>query len=238
MLKSTRNAKLATDLAREPIKGDSNTVVWMAVSFGVALALTIAVLALSGTGADGIKDGLRITGRWSFLLFWLAYAGGAIAALFGSAASRLGRRGRDFGLAYASAQSVHLGLVFWLFIVTLRPPLTGMPLVLFSVAMILTYTLAVFSVGGLSKVLGSRGWRALRVVGLNCILFAFGLDFVRPAWPSSSHYEMRTLVQYTPFAVMCLAAPVLVAAAAAQRRLARRHNSPALGRPSIDIARL
>jgi hypothetical protein len=145
--------------------------------------------------------------------------------------------GRDFGLAYASAQSVHLGLVIWLFLITLRPPLIGTPLVLFTLGMILTYTLAVFSVGGMSKILGSRPWRVLRILGLNYILFIFALDFVFNArW--TSDYEVGHLAYYAPFAAMCLLAPVLVLTAAARRYLATDPKRPALNQSSIDTAEL
>jgi hypothetical protein len=210
----------------------------MGIAFAVALALSSVVLAISGTNPDSLRAALRLTGRWSFLLFWPAYAGGALAALFGSALARLAGRGRDFGLAYASAQSVHLGLVIWLFLITLRPPLVGKSLALFSLGMIFTYVLAVFSVGGMSRILGFRGWRALRVVGMNYILFAFAVDFVLPAVRWNSHHGIRRLVEHAPFAAMCLAAPVLVVAAAAQRGLATRHKSPVTDQPSIDIAGL
>jgi hypothetical protein len=54
---------------------------------------------------------LELTARWSFLLFWLAYAGNAVAILFGAQLAA----GREFGLAFASAHLVHIGLVVWLF---------------------------------------------------------------------------------------------------------------------------
>jgi hypothetical protein len=57
---------------------------------------------------------LRMTARWSFLLFWVAYAGGALATLFGPALAPLSGRGREFGLAFAAAHLVHIGLVIWL----------------------------------------------------------------------------------------------------------------------------
>jgi hypothetical protein len=61
----------------------------------------------------------------------VAYAGGAIAELFGPALGPLARRGREFGLAYAAAQLIHVGLVVWLFQITSRLPLSGKVLVLF-----------------------------------------------------------------------------------------------------------
>jgi len=55
---------------------------------------------------------LRATARWSFLLFWLAYAGGALATLFGPKFQALARRGRDFGLSFASGRSL-ITYHFW-----------------------------------------------------------------------------------------------------------------------------
>ena len=61
-------------------------------AFGGALALAVAVLAGYGTGPDGLGLGVRFTARWSFLFFWLSYAGGAMAILFGPAFAGLARR--------------------------------------------------------------------------------------------------------------------------------------------------
>lgn len=235
---TTSGERPSREFTAEPAKHRFGSLVWNGTAFAIALALAVAILAVEGTDPDSLRDALRLTGRWSFLVFWLAYAGGAIAALCGSAFGRLAGRGRDLGLAYASAQSVHLGLVVWLFLITLRPPLIGKALVFFVVGMIVTYILALFSVGAMSKVLGSRVWRALRIVGLNYIMFIFALDFVPRAIHGTSDYGIRRLVEYAPFAAMCLAAPILVLAAAAQRRLTLRNMSPAVRRPSIDAARL
>src|SRR5271169_6082715 len=157
-----------------------STVLWMSIAFGVALGLAAAVLAIDGTDHNGLVMGLRLTARWSFLLFWVAYSGGAMAAIFGPAFERLARRGREFGLAYAAAQLIHLGLVIWLFQISSRPPLAGKLFAFFVIGIFWTYLLAIFSFGGLAKTLGSRCWRILRIVGLNYILFAFAFDFVPP----------------------------------------------------------
>src|ERR1700733_11532722 len=93
----------------------------MAAAFVVASALAAIVLAVFGAGERGTVLALRATARWSFLLFWLAYAGGAMAALCGPRLGELARRGRELGLAFASAQFVHVVLVLWLFYVTARP---------------------------------------------------------------------------------------------------------------------
>jgi hypothetical protein len=60
----------------------STTTEWMAASFGVALAIVIAIRFTAGPG-ERTESALRATGGWSFVLFWLATAGGALAALLG-----------------------------------------------------------------------------------------------------------------------------------------------------------
>jgi hypothetical protein len=51
-------------------------------AFLVALALAVIILVIFGIGERGTAIALRATARWSFLLFWSAYAGGAIACLW------------------------------------------------------------------------------------------------------------------------------------------------------------
>src|ERR1700751_2625498 len=97
------------------------SVIWMGAAFGIALAIAVLVLALAGSDNKGIRLSLELTARWSFLLFWLAYAGNAVAVLFGPV--RLAGHGREFGLAFASAHLVHIGLVIWLYQISARAPL-------------------------------------------------------------------------------------------------------------------
>jgi hypothetical protein len=197
----------------------------MGMAFGVSFVLAAAVLAIKGIDEKSIRIALRLTARWSFLLFWVAYAGGAIAALFGPALTLLARRGREFGLAYASALLIHLGLVVWLFLITSRPPLSGQSFVLFFTGIVWTYLLAVLSFGSLAEGLGPSGWRILRITGLNYILFAFASDFVTPLIRHrAAQYGVLWLVAYVPFAAMSVAAPLLVLAAAARRRLGMRYS--------------
>jgi hypothetical protein len=206
------------------IKDKSNTMLWIGTAFGVSLGLAIAVLSIKGPDAKSIHLALQLTARWAFLPFWMAYAGRSLVELFGPILEPLARRGREFGLAYAAALLVHLGLVIALFLITSRLPLTGVILAIFLVGVLCTYLLAVFSFRGLAKALGSTGWYALRTVGMSYILFAFAFDFVRVTVHGPAHYERWRLVEYAPFAAMSVAAPLLVLAAAAHRRLGKRHN--------------
>src|SRR6478735_9966950 len=122
---------------------------WMGAAFGIALAIAVAVLAVRGTGNASIRLALELTARWSFLLFWLAYAGNAVAMLFGP--ENLARKGREFGLAFASAHLVHIGLVIWLSRILDRPVLPPGLFLFFAVGLFFVYLLAGLSFGGAKK---------------------------------------------------------------------------------------
>ena len=148
---------------------------WMVAAFLVALVSTAIVLSVFGTGELGTAKALSVTARWSFLLFWLAYAGGAIARLFGPNFDGLARRGREFGLAFASAHLVHVGLVLWIIHVATQP---GDAMVFFWVGIFCTYLLALFSLPRLREALGTRLWRTSRTIALEYIAIVFAADFI------------------------------------------------------------
>ena len=148
------------DLAHTPERRDfrgmpitTASLMWAALL--VALALAVIVLVIFGAGERGTAIALRATARWSFLLFWPAYAGGAIAWLW-PRLNGLARHGRELGLAYASAQLIHVGLVLWIIHVATGP--SG-AMVFFWVGIFCTYLLALFSLPRLRDALEPRLWR-------------------------------------------------------------------------------
>jgi hypothetical protein len=189
---------------------------WVVGAFGGALALAVAVLAADGTGPDGLGLGVRVTARWSFLYFWLSYAGGATAILFGPAFAGLARVARSSGLAFATALQVHIGLVVWLGVVTGRIPLQGGVLWFFLVALLFTDLLALLSVGiGIHRL--GRLWRPLLLLGTTYILIAFARDFVLGALDATARSWVNA-AEYLPFALLSLIAiPLRLAAPHRQR---------------------
>jgi len=187
----------------------------MGAAFGTALAVAAITLMLHGADNKGTRLALELTARFSFMLFWLAYAGGALAQLF--RLDGLAGRGREFGVAFAAAHLVHVGLVIWLGVLMGRVPLSGGLLLFFLVGLAFTYLLALLSFGG-ARALGPL-WQPLRFVGMNYILIAFARDFVPPVlYPKPAQYNVAHFVAYAPFAAASLAAPLLVLAAAVLRR--------------------
>jgi len=187
--------------------------VWMIGALGGALALAGAVLAVYGTGPDGLRLGVRVTARWSFLFFWLSYAGGAMAILFGPAFAGLARRARAFGLAFATALQVHIGLVVWLGVVVGQIPLRGSLLWFFLVALFFTYLLALLSFGIGRRNVG-RLWRPLLFLSTTYVLLAYKTQ------------DWLYAAEYVPFALLCLIAIPLRLAAFLRQRFGLR-SAPA-----------
>jgi hypothetical protein len=146
---------------------------------------------------------LRLTARWSFLLFWLAYAGSAMATLWGPPFDRLARHSREFGLAFASAQLVHVGLIL------LSGSEAGMAF--FWVGIAFTYLLALFSLPSVRNAMGPRLWRISLVIALNYIALVFAVDFIEE--PLKRGGIANYPLSYLPFALMLIVGVGLRAAA-------------------------
>jgi hypothetical protein len=175
----------------------ATTSSWIAVAFVVAFILAATVLVIFGVGDRGTTIALRLTARWSFLLFWSAYTGGAMSKLFGPRFVGLARRGRDFGLAFASSQLVHVGLVLWFFYLA---PGTNGGMLFFWIGVACTYLLALFSLPRLRDALGPRLWRLCCEIALNYIMLVFAVDFIRI--PLQEDGLDRYPLTYAPFAIM------------------------------------
>jgi hypothetical protein len=199
-------------VARTLLKRSAGSGLWMGAAFGAALILGVVVLALMGAGERSTAIALRLTGRLSLLLFWPAYAGSAMAVLFGSRFAVLARHGRDFGLAFASAQFVHLGLVGWHAWISHQPVVeAAMPF--FAIGILWTGVLALSSVKRLHNVLGHELWRILRAVGLEYIALVFFADFViGPIQGGVTHP-----IEYVPFSILIIVGPLLRVAAMVRR---------------------
>jgi len=195
---------------------------WMAMAFLIAVALAAIVLAIFGVGGRGTGLALRVTARWSFLLFWLAYAGGAMAQLWGPRLGVLARHGRELGLAFASAQLVHMGLIFWLIHIATEP--VG-AMVFFWIGILCTYLLALFSLPWLRDALGPCLWRAFRTLALEYIAVTFAADFI--VEPLMAGGLGKYPLTYLPFVLMLVGGAGLRVAAFSDRKL--RHRRESLG---------
>jgi hypothetical protein len=193
----------------------------MGGAFFIALGITIAVFALTGADHGHIGLALRLTGRVSLLCFWPAYAGSAIAVLFGPRFALLARHGREFGLAYAAAMLVHVSLIAWLVWHSTHPLLQAiMPF--FAVGVVWTYLLASLSMERFQKLFSSILWRALRNFGLEYIALVFFVDLVvgpieAVAAGGQHKPSIMYAIMYVPFALLIISGSLLRVAAMARR---------------------
>jgi hypothetical protein len=192
-----RAAISANLVFRGPDRWPTTTALSMAAAFLIAFMLALIILAIFGEGDRGTTIALRATARWMFLLFWLAYAGGAIAKLFGPRFNVLAQQGRAMGLAYASAQLIHVALIFWLFYLAAGP---GGAMLVFWAGIVCTYLLALFSWPRLRDALGPHQWRIVRTIAMEYIAYVFAVDFI--IIPLHEHGVGGYPLSYVPFAIM------------------------------------
>jgi hypothetical protein len=162
---------------------------WMLMAFAVALVIAGASLALRGPGAEGTVLGLRLTARWSYLWFWGAYTAAAWATVLGPRLRPVAMHARDFGLAFAAAHLVHVGLVAWLYRIAEHPPGRG-SLEFFGVAVLFTYLLALLSFRRFAGWLTPRAVSVIRTVGVEYIALAFLRDFIAPPFQLTLGYAV------------------------------------------------
>lgn len=185
-----------------------NTLVWMALAFSASLGLAVSIIAAFGID-PGLSIALRATARLAFLIFLPAYVGGPLTSLFGNAFLPVRQHARDFGLAFASAMVVHLGLVTWLCAIGAAPPVKTF--VVFGLAAVSVYLLALLSVRRVRELLPQKFWPPLRVVTTNYIALAFIDDF--------KNFRVNDFygdIAYLPFAVLAIGGLILTLLAWAQ----------------------
>ena len=181
-------------LRTRPALAGSDVWIWIAAAFSLALVLAATVLSIVGVGERGLFIALRVSARFSFIFFWAAYASGALASLYGPAFEPLARRRRQFGLSFAAAHVVHLGLVIWLYRISTEPPIPISSAVLFSIGFLWLFVLTLLSINLVREFVPGPAWRVLQTVGLEYIAYLFFADFFRPS--------SKQAWAYLPFAAM------------------------------------
>ncbi len=184
---------------------------WMVAATVVPLGMVLAI-GVAATPGERLAVALRATARWSFSWFLLASTGGALVTLFGTRFQALARRARDFGLAFASAHLVHLGLVAVLLYIS-ATPFPRWKLIFFGLGAFWVYCLALLSIRRITEFLDPRTWRIVRSIGVEYIALVFLFDFA----PKPFYGGVANRLIYLPFFVMAIAGPLLRLAAAAKR---------------------
>jgi len=176
-------------------------------SFAVALAIVwIAYSHFDPAERTGFE--LRATARWAFVLFWLASTGRSLATLFGNRFAALARRSRDFGLAFASAQTVHLALVAWMLEVN-PDPFPRLPLALFSIGAACVYVLVFLSIRRVTATFNPGFVRTVRSLAVEYIALIFLMDFLMDFAKNPLRGGLVNVAAYVPLIVLAIAGPVL-----------------------------
>lgn len=210
---AARTAELRRPAIRQAGSPSAVTFSWIASAFLVSLTLAAIVLARYGAAEPGATQALRATARWCFVLFLPAYAGGALARFGGPRFAVFARHGRDFGLAFAAALTVHVALVLWHLHVTGEPAFS---MLFFWAGVFATYALALFSLPRLRQLLGPRLWRIGCELALQYIALVFADDFILE--PLNAAGPDKYPLSYLPFVVLLVGGAILRVAARLRRQ--------------------
>jgi hypothetical protein len=187
----------------------------------IAFLIGAGTLLYLGIGLKGTYTAIRLTARWSYGFFWLAYTGGPLAVVFGPRFQPVARRGRELGLAFASAHLMHVGLVAYLYHISSTAPIPTSAAIFFGIALGFTYLIALLSIPRLASALPRWLWRAIVIVGMEFIALAFLRDFLR--YPFG--HGIARVIFILPFTVLAVAAALLrITAYWMKLRLGLRHS--------------
>lgn len=208
----------------------SRAAPWMGAGLLGSVALATVALVWLGTGQRGTLTALQLTARWAYLFFWPAYAGGALASLFGARFQPLARRARVLGLAFAAAMLGHITMIVRLYAISAREPIPLSSAIYFGIGLVFAYTLALFSIPALAARLSARARPWLFTLGLEYIALAFLRDFLHDPFARG----LEHLIGYLPFVALAGLALLLrlivygkrLRGAFARRRAARLAPAP------------
>ncbi|MFA5939333.1 MAG: hypothetical protein WC809_08255 [Sinimarinibacterium sp.] len=188
--------------------------------WGVAVALAVSVLAGAGSEYSGTWLNLKLTARWSFLIFLAVYVARPAHQLWRTTFTKqlLARR-RHLGIAFALAHYTHLTLIVYLF--TLAAPgsmpmmSTGQPMALVvpiggSLAYVLLTAMVVTSFNAPKdwmRRIHPKAWKTLHRVGIHYFMFIYTLDWIEGLAIKTPWWF------YAPFLLASLAAIVVRAQA-------------------------
>ena len=165
-----------------------------------AFVSTFALANLFGFDIRGTRHALELTARFSYLWFWVAYAGCSLATLLRIKFAY----GREFGLAFAASHSVHLFLVIWLYRISPSSPtaLFGVDGAIFgAIGFALMYVLVILSIRRITLMMSYWVWRTVMFIGMEYIAFAFLSDF----WPKiTDPLTFKFVYAYLPFILLGL----------------------------------
>ena len=159
----------------------------------LASALGFSLLALHLGGSEAaLRATLRLSGRFSFILFLLPFVASAMHRRFRSRATSWMMKYRsELGLAFGGAHLAHLGLITWL----AQMPAVSFPLLVLWVGGFGFFVVALLvatSFPRIAREFEPRRWRAIHRFGVHYIAVIFAYDMFKGL--------LKAPVEYAPFA--------------------------------------
>ncbi len=185
--------------AREAPQGRA-IVGWSALALG---AMTALLLAIHGTGEEGLRVVVRATARTSLVFFAGAFAASGLRRLWRAPPSAyLVRNRRYIGLSFAVSHAIHLAAILSLAatVPDFAANVSRTTAVGGGIGYLLILAMVLTSNDGAVRHLGRRRWRALHMTGLWVVFGIF-----------ASSYGGRAVhnPNYLPHAALLLAILVL-----------------------------
>jgi methionine sulfoxide reductase heme-binding subunit len=154
---------------------------WAIIVAAASAALFLGVAWMASAGGwthEGALAGARITARWSFAWFLVAWSASALARLWpGGWRSVLLRRRRAVGLAFAANHGIHL--IFIVLAVGVFHEPRALPVLIGGgLTYVFIAAMAATSNGWGLRMLGPKGWKVLHTTGGLMILTVFTNSYV------------------------------------------------------------
>lgn len=178
---------------------------WLVGGFLGGFTIAATMLLIHGVGRHGTVSALRLSARWAYCFFWLAYVGGALATFFGPRFRPLARRGRELGLGFAAAMLVHASMVVRIYAISARPPIPLSSAIYFGVGLAFVYLMALFSIPALTARLSAGVRRLLFTVGMEYVALAFLRDFLH----DPLGHGLKNFLAYMPFLALAFSGALL-----------------------------
>jgi hypothetical protein len=191
---------------------------WCALAIAL---MTAAILAIVGTGEEGIRIVIRGTARTSVVLFGLAFAASSLRRLWPNDVTRwlLANR-RYFGVSFAVSHTTHLLAIFALAnwsLATFVANSSPATVVLGGLGYLFLAAMTATSFDRTAAWLGARRWQRLHTVGGWYLWFIFLATFA-PRVGASLTYALPTLWMLAVLALRLGARRARVPALAPVRR--------------------
>ncbi len=167
---------------------------WVGLSLA---AVSAAMVAAGGPGAESMQEVIRFTARTSLLLFCLAYSAAALAQLWPTAWTRWQRRNRRYlGVSFAVSHGIHAVAIVSFGIIDPAQFATVTSIGMYvsgGIAYAFIGLMALTSFDATTKAIGPRAWRYLHVSGAFYIWVSFIVSFGRRI-PVSEWYVLPVLL--------------------------------------------